>query len=94
MELCPQGRCDLVEQVALSFSAALPSVPTAVLPLLLQRLSLSHHPLPDPSHAEEPSLHPAQHFLLVWFTINAPTKHSWPGKPALGSHTCQENDEG
>lgn len=26
MELCPQGSCDLVQQVVLSFSAALPSV--------------------------------------------------------------------
>lgn len=31
IELCPQGICDLVQQVALSFSAALPSAPTAAL---------------------------------------------------------------
>lgn len=63
MELCPQGSWDLVQQVVLSFSAALPSVPSAALALLLQRLSLSHHPLPDAPHTEEPLLHPAQHCL-------------------------------
>lgn len=61
MELRPQGSCDLVQQVVLSFSAALPSIPTAVLALLLQRLSLSHHPLPNASHTGEPPLRPAQH---------------------------------
>lgn len=35
IDLCPQGICDLVQQVALSFSAALPSAPTAA--LFLQR---------------------------------------------------------
>lgn len=55
VELCPQGSCDLVQQVVLSFSAALPCVPTAALPLLLQKLSLSHHPLlSNASHTEEP----------------------------------------
>lgn len=94
MELCPQGSCDLVQQVVLSFSAALHSVPTAVLALLLQRLSLSYHPLPNASHSGEPHYAQPSTASPVWFTISAPTKHSWPGKPALGSHTCQENDEG
>lgn len=31
IELCPQGICDLAQQVVLSFSAALPSVPTTAL---------------------------------------------------------------
>lgn len=35
IDLCPQGICDLVQQVVLSFSAALPGAPTTA--LFLQR---------------------------------------------------------
>lgn len=54
MELCPQGSCDLVQQVVLSFSAALPGVPTAAYPCFCRDGASHITPFPTPPTQKSP----------------------------------------